>query len=244
MNTHPSVSELELSIREIYASDPERARDAIMEYLESCLGEVSLQGRIEALRSVQARLKEHEKKQVGGDEVMADFVRLLLGSKASHAAPSSPETVQRLVASLNTVFDSLNELISVMNATLGSAGRGEETIRAVIGSDLDSARTGQTLEEYLGQIRRAFLVSHKAFQDAARTIVGNILAQTDPGKIQSSLGSGLKIGPLKKADAFDAFEAAYGKVKRWFESPRFAEDLLREFERSCQRSFSHREGKF
>jgi hypothetical protein len=173
---------------------------------------------------------------------MRDFVHLLLGPGASKADAGSPETLRRLASSLNTVFDSLNEIVRVMNATLGG-GTGEETIRAVIGGGMAAGRNEEPLETYLGQIRTAFFVAHKAFQDTAAAIVRNILAEMDPAKMESAAGGALKIGPLKKAEAFELYEATYRKVRIWFESARFREEMLREFERNCQRAYSHGEVK-
>jgi hypothetical protein len=47
-------------------------------------------------------------------------------------------------------------------------------------------------------------------------------------------GSGLKIGPLRKAEDFDILKEKIERIQRWFESGRFMEDFLREFENNCQ----------
>ncbi len=49
---------------------------------------------------------------------------------------------------------------------------------------------------------------------------------------------GFKIGPMKKAGSFELFEEKYRRVKKWFDSERFALDFLRQFEKNCQQSFT------
>ncbi len=243
MNNRLSITKLARAVQGIYAAEGADAKGAIRQYLDEELKGLQPGERIAIARRVQEELKGKQAQPEQGSAVLEDFVRLLLGNRAALADASSPQTLEKLAASLNTVFDSLNEIIRVMNATLGGSGSGEETIRAVIGGDLESQELSKPLEEYLGQIKKAFLVSHNAFQDASRSTIRNILAEIDPCKIESGLGSGLKFGPLKKAEAFEVYEASFAKIKKWFESERFAQDLLREFEKSCQRSFSRGEGK-
>jgi hypothetical protein len=41
---------------------------------------------------------------------------------------------------------------------------------------------------------------------------------------------------MKKAEYFDTYQNKYETLKKWFESGRFMEDLLREFENNCHRN--------
>ncbi|MGC9325628.1 MAG: hypothetical protein ACP5G0_12885 [Desulfomonilia bacterium] len=238
-----AVSDIARDVRALYGADPRAAREAIREYLETRLGDMGGDERIAVLRGVQQqiRVRQAPPDVKPGDEFIGRFLKLLLGERAQHADFSSPQLMENLAESLNTLFDSLNEIIGVMNATLGRAHFGEETIRAVIGGDIETGDSPVTLEEYLGQIKKAFLVAHTSFQQTARTKVKEILAELSPQKIESGVGSGLKFGPLRKAELFDLYEEAHEKIRKWFASPRFTEDLLREFERNCQKSYSKEE---
>ncbi|HDP24273.1 MAG TPA: hypothetical protein ENN34_02410 [Deltaproteobacteria bacterium] len=250
--------EILAKIRALYEKDPDTAAHAIREYLEMRLSDRDPAARIAVLKAVRDAIGIPESRPQAAlsdaigvpearpqaalpDEVMARFVRLLLGERAHQADLSSEQVMEKLAGSLNTVFDSLNEMIMVMNQTLGRAGFGEETIRAVIGGGLETEESPTTLTGYLGQIKQAFLVAHRAFQKSAHAKVQEILAELSPNKIESDAGSTLKFGPLRKAELFDLYTDAYEKVFKWFSSPRFSEDLLREFEKNVQKSYSKEE---
>ena len=93
------------------------------------------------------------------------------------------------------------------------------------------------MEAHLDQIKKAFLTSHQAFKEAVRNKVGAILRELDPDRIAEIGGGGLKFGPLKKAGDFDLYREKFQRVQKWFRSERFTEDLLREFEKICQRTY-------
>lgn len=228
----PSIDDL----RKIYASSPQNASDLIEEYLESTLGHLSMPERISALKALDCKLNPS-----AGDEtpkeIIDRIVPLLLGRDVCREDLSSSELLERLAGSLNTIFDIMNQLIGVINQTLGGSGVGEETIRQVIGSDIECESSERPLEEHLGQIQKAFLKTHQSFKEAALVTVGKILGELDPRKISSEPGSSLKFGPLKKAESFDIYEERFSKFKKWFDSGRFMEDFLREFENTCRKSF-------
>jgi len=144
---------------------------------------------------------------------------------------------------LNTVFDSLNELISGINATLMGRVSGTETIRFVIGSQLDQQDEAKSLEGYVDQIKEAFAIAHQAFKDAAMTKMGEILGELDPKKIEESAEGGLKFGPLRKAELFDIFQDKHRTLRNWLETGLLTEALMREFERICQRLYQEKGGK-
>ncbi len=163
---------------------------------------------------------------------------LLLGPQAGPT--DSARQLECLTHSLNTVFDILNELVGLINATLTGQSFGEETIRHLIGSQLDGRTPQRSLEEYLGQIKTAFLTTHQAFQEAHRSTVAKVLAELDPDK-SPAVPSGLAFGPLKKAEAFSSLKERYRTVSDWFVSPRFRDDFLREFEKSARKHFMARD---
>ena len=170
---------------------------------------------------------------------MQRLIPLILGRSASDMpADILPE---KLAQSLNIIFDSLNQLIGLINATLGTPGEGDETIRHIIGTNLGSETSEKSLEEYLSQIKKAFLITQQAFKDAAKSVLGNVLTVLDPKQMEP-VQTGLKIGPLKKAESFEIFEEKYMKCRKWYDSGRFMEDLLRQFEKNCQKQFMENRG--
>jgi hypothetical protein len=147
---------------------------------------------------------------------------------------SSSELLEKLAESLNTIFNTLNQLISVINMTFSGEESSEQTIRQVISFRLEGEGQGRSLETYLGQISNAFLTSQQSFKEAAYAKVKQVLSVLDPEQLAQEVGKGLKFGPLKKAEMFDIYEQRYGKIQKWFSSGRFMEDFLREFEKNCQ----------
>jgi hypothetical protein len=136
---------------------------------------------------------------------------------------------------LNTIFNSLNELISVINMTFsGNSDTGDQTIRQFIGFHLEGGDQTQSLENYIGQINRAFLTTQKAFKKAAQNKVEQILKAINPESIAAERSGGLKLGPLRKAEDFDILTGKIERIQRWYEKGRFMEDFLREFEKNCQ----------
>ena len=150
--------------------------------------------------------------------------------------------LEKLAESLNTIFNTLNQLISVINMTFTGEGSPEQTIRQVIGFRLEGEGQGGSLETYLGQISNAFLTSQQSFKEAAHTKVRQVLEVLDPEKLAAEAGKGLKFGPLKKAEMFEIYENRYRKIHKWFTSGRFMEDFLREFEKNCQIKFGNQGG--
>jgi hypothetical protein len=174
------------------------------------------------------------------DELLDRLVPLLLGRDVSMDL-STPELLSRLAHSLNTIFTMLNELIGLINSTLGGNPAGDETIRQIIGASMQRQGEVQSIEHYLGQIKKAFLTAQQSSREAARTMVAHIIAELDPKGMEGS-GGGFKIGPMKKAESFDLFEEKYKRVKKWYESERFLLDFLRQFEKNCQKSFTQTGG--
>ncbi len=181
-------------------------------------------------------LKSNETCEDVDDQVLSRIYSLLLGRNVTKADLSSSEIIEKLAASLNTIFNSLNQLISSINMTFSGESSGEGTIRQVIGFHIEGEKQSNSLENYLGQINNAFLSTQKAFKDSAYNKVEQVLHALDPEKISAENGKSLKFGPLKKAEHYELYEHKYNKIRRWFESGKFMEDFLREFEKNCQKN--------
>lgn len=211
---------------------------AVESALNDELGGFPLEDRVRIGEAIAERLRPNavpSHTSRAEDEVLSEICSLLLGRPVSKAELSSGELLERLGESLNTIFDSLNQLVGIINLTLASGQGGEETIRHVIGGHLAGDDQRASLESYLGQIRDSFLVTQKAFKKAAYHQFEEVLSELNPEAIASAGSGGLKFGALRKADFFDIYEQRFKKVKEWFDSGRFMEALLREFEKNAQR---------
>jgi len=231
---------LDNDIRRIYEGAGAGAESAIEAFLAEKLGALSVNQRLAALENLKKRFGAGTRGDSGDggardDEVLSKVFSLLLGRNVSRADFSSAELLERLAQSLNTIFDTLNQLVGVINTTLTGQGTGEATIRQVIGGHVEGEDQAKSLESYLGQIKKAFLVAQDAFKKAAHGKVNQILKELDPKTISEGAGGGLKFGPLRKAEFFDIYEERFGKVHKWFESGRFMEEFLREFEKYAQK---------
>ncbi|HPI91862.1 MAG TPA: hypothetical protein PK350_01935 [Deltaproteobacteria bacterium] len=234
-----SIERLAGAIREIHAAEPQRAEEAMEVFLSDELRELDHEEKVKVVRMLEEVFTTPNPAAAGvlGGDLMERLVPLLLGRDVDAGAIGGPELVSRLAAALNTVFSALNELIAVINSTLGGSPGGDETIRQIIGSTLGDEKTGMSIEEYLDRIRKAFLAAQQASREAARTVAGYIMTELDPATMEPRSG-GLKIGPLKKAEAFELFTEKYARVKKWYDSERFLLDFLRQFEKNCQKSFT------
>ncbi|MDA8138900.1 MAG: hypothetical protein M0036_09630 [Desulfobacteraceae bacterium] len=239
MSDSALISRLVGDIRLMYASDPLHARQLIDSHLKTELSHLPVDQSRNVIQSVMAHFVSSEPNQcpetVADKELLTRVFGLLLGRKVSMADLSSNELLERLAQSLNTIFNALNQLISVINATLSSGtDKGEQTIRQVIGFHLEGDEQAQSLEAYLGQINAAFLTTQEAFKKAAHAKVSQIIHAIDTDKIAAERSNRLKIGPLRKAEDFDILKEKIDRIKRWFDSGRFMEDFLREFEKNCR----------
>ncbi len=234
-----STGQLTDEIKQIYSSDPLQAATLIERYLEERLRTLSAPERLTFLEKYTAQFKRASSGTSGNDnmdqEVLSKVFSLLLGRKVSQDDLSSTEFLQRLAESLNTIFNTLNQLVSIINMTLLSEGTGEETIRHLIGFHLEGEGESKSLESYLGQIKKAFLIAQQANKKAAHSMVSKILLELDPAQIARTDGGGLKFGPLRKAEYYEIYEGKFDRCKKWFESGRFMEEFLREFENNCRK---------
>ncbi|MRR36702.1 hypothetical protein EG829_18970 [bacterium] len=167
----------------------------------------------------------------------ARFFSLLLGKKLSAEGLSAEEVTQKFVEAFTTIFDTLNRINTVIQTSLLGQGAELETIRQVIGAQIERVEGKSSVKEYLEKIQEAFLVAHTSFQQAAKTVVLEMLREMDPGAIEASVKSGFRFGPLRKADLFDIYQEKHEVLMKWVESGYFNERLLREFEKLCQRSY-------
>lgn len=167
----------------------------------------------------------------------ARFFSLLLGKKLSTEGLSPEEVTQKFIEAFNTIFDTLNRINMVIQTSLLGQGTELETIRQVIGAQIEHVEGKSSVKEYLEKIQEAFLVAHTSFQMAARNVVTEMLKEIDPAAIEASLKPGFKFGPLRKAELFELYHDKHEALTKWVAAGHFNEKLLREFEKLCQRSY-------
>jgi hypothetical protein len=237
-----SVERLADEIRALYQSNFPKAETSIETYIQQNLKGFSTVEKKDLLEKLihqfeNNRIKVHPDLDFESKEFLRLF-SLLLGKRISSVDLSRTEVLERLAHSLNTIFNTLNQIIGVIQTTLlGKKTEFDETIRHIIGSDLEGSAGTISLQGYLDQIQEAFLVSHQAFKEAAQTKVGEILKELNPDHIEATTGGGLKFGPLRKAELYEIYKEKFQTCKTWTESGRFIEELLREFEKKCQKRY-------
>jgi hypothetical protein len=228
-------------IRRIYATDKPGAGNLIEEFLENSLNGISSDDKVQLLSQLASKFEQAgvcTAEEINVDQdILIRIFSFLLGKKVTQADLCSAELLQRLADSLNTMFDMLNQLVGVINMTFLGQHEGIETIRQVIGFHLGGGKQSRSLESYLGQISKAFLTAQRAFKLAAEKKVKEIMLELDPERIAASQGGGLKLGRLRKAESFELYVQKFEAFKSYFESGRFMEELLREFENNCQKLF-------
>ena len=234
------INRISFGLATRFESDADVSADSVEAYLDEQMAGLDRQARIDALETLTHRSEATCPPSISGetdDEVLTKVCSLLLGRKVSMDDLSSSELLEKLAESLNTIFNTLNQLISVINMTFTGEGSPEQTIRQVIGFRLEGEGEGSSLETYLGQISNAFLTSQQSFKEAAYAKVKQVLSVLEPEQLAAEVGRGLKFGPMKKAEMFEIYEQRYEKIHKWFSSGRFMEDFLREFEKNCQTKF-------
>lgn len=241
MAEHPKLDKLADEIRQIYTSDRLQAEALVEQFLKNTLGEISPEDRLEIIDKLTKKFNldgTFPLEQLNLDqEVVGRIFSFLLGRAVSQAELSSEELLQRLADSLKTIFDMLNQLVSVINTAFLGQRQGPETIRQMIGFHLEGGDQTRSLKDYLGQINRAFLTAQEAFKYAAEKKMKEILVELAPDRIAASARGGLKIGRLRKAEHFELYAEKFKAFKKWVDSGRYTEELLREFENSCQKIF-------
>ncbi len=227
-------------IRKIFQEHGEQSAIPVEDYLQTELASFEVPDKIKVLeRLIQGfDISEPDASPPQAipidDHVLARVIKLLLGRDISQTDFNSSELLESLADSINTVFESLNQLISVINTTLVGNQDSDQTIRQVIGYHLEGSPNTRSLESYIGQIGNAFFQSQEASKKAAHTKVMEILEELSPEKIKKEAGVS-KLAPLRKSRYYEVYEEKFEKFENWFESGRFMESFLREFEKNCQK---------
>jgi hypothetical protein len=240
MPVEVSASQLEAEIKDIYMANPADAKRRIETHLHSCLAFMPIARRIDLLKQVVVQLDPDVSQATPParvqSDILSDLFMLFLGEKASSMEIESEKQFERLADALNTIFDSLNELIDVIHTTLRGTASQQETIRGLIGRRISNEKTGVSLGEHLGQIKQAFLLSREALKDAARSIIKEILDELDPERMEKEQKTP-RLSPFRKAERLAVLKEKHTRCHHWLESDRFEQKLMQEFERHCSNHF-------
>ena len=235
-----SFETLETRVLEIYEKYGDRSQDPLDRYLTEILKDFDITRKMTVLERLIDRLDSPGQKDSESgaspaidDHVLSRVIKLLLGRDISKLDLSSDELLESLAESINTVFESLNQLISVINTTLVGKQDPDQTIRQVIGYNIEGSSQARPLEAYIGQIGKAFFEAQEASKKAAHANVLHILEELAPEKISAQAG-GSPIGPFRRARCYEVYEHEFEKFRAWFESGRFMESFSREFEKNCR----------
>ncbi len=239
-----TLEELAQEIRSIYRSAPDNAREQIEAHLLERLADTDPHVQLDVLESLGERFTTRpvsEPKQASMESTQVrGLLARLLGKHLDETVSTPDAMMDQLSGSLNRIFDSVNEIVGVIQGTLLGEQDQLQTIRSLIHADLKESRSTGAIEQYLSQIKRAFLLSNRAFHLAARSEIKRILDELDPDRPRQEEEHGFKFGFLKKSDQMDEIRTRFERIKRWFESERFSEDLSREFERVCQKLYAEK----
>ncbi len=228
-------------ILELAVQKPADLETSIEVLLLRDLGDISLEARLR-------RVEELAGYFLSGQSVMGELGRvdsgetarvfsLLLGKTLSTEGLSAEEVTQKFVEAFTTIFDTLNRINRVIQTSLLGQGAELETIRQVIGAQIERVDGNSSVKEYLEKIQEAFLVAHTSFQQAAKNVVSEMLVEMAPAVMEASLKPGFRFGLMRKADLFDIYSEKHEVLTKWVASDHFNERLLREFEKLCQRSY-------
>jgi hypothetical protein len=226
------IVQLADDIRSVYVLDDHQVEKRIEQFLKERLENLSDSEGLTILKKLISEFGHTPYSCIDDlileDGIMSQICSLLLGKDVSRTNLSPTELLQRLTECLNTIFDSLDQLIKVINNTLFGEGLGKQGTRTIIGYSPES------LESHLGQINKAFSIAMRAFEKTVRIKVEQILQVMDPDQISAERKGWFKIPPFQKAEHYEIFEENHRKIKKWFESEKFMEDFRREFEKNCQ----------
>ncbi len=231
------LQRLSQDIREIHRTHGAESATHVEEYLESALSRYSAAERDLILEGLAQLFRPGPPTEAASDsspEAFSRLITMLLGKDILQRGLTQDEMIEQLASALNTVFDSVNNLVSAMNTTLMGGQAGDETIRVVISASMDKDKGLQALERFLDQIGDFFAIALEAFKRAAETRVDDLLNELDPESLASDDDMGMKFGPMRKAYLYDCFVEKYNTLRQWQRSGVLARAFLKEFENNCQ----------
>ena len=233
----PPIAHISDEIRTIYRQETGDSFVNIEVYLDKLLRTLPFPQRMHVLQNISELFVDNREAPSllttdAGSQLLR-FMSLLLGQTVDAGEVADKQLQERLCASLNTIFDTLNELLQAINSNLNRGNGFDETIRHVLRKQLDEPGDDKPLDVYIDQIRKSFFTSYESFKEAHLLIMNKVLEELNPEKSSSKCAGGIKFGPLRKAEAFDHYTQFYESLCDWHESGRGLEEYLRAFEKQC-----------
>lgn len=237
MNSLPDTTAIADTIRTLYEQDVTDGASAIKTFLNHELSQFNEAQKQQTIKKLVTHFSESKLSQPSfspfDDDQLLRFCSLLLGHPVD-AVDLKAEALQlRLTEALTIIFETLNQLIRTINLTLLDDGQNQETIRFLIGEQLDGSRDNTSLKEQLDKIQTAFVTSHRAFKKAMQITVEKILTELDPDTLTGNSNNSAKFNPLRKVDGFNRYKKSYEQCLQWVDSGRCMESFLRNFEKQC-----------
>ncbi|MEW5802279.1 MAG: hypothetical protein AB1847_09260 [bacterium] len=247
-----SLDEMVNDLQNIYQSDPSGSEALIEKYLEEKLAGILPGGRLPLIEKLAQTLESKTSEAPGvppsglsgsgcmGSLEHAKLLSFLLGKDVAGEDFSLAGLLAEMTSSLKAIHGTLNRITDTINTTLLGRRTDMDSIRQIIGSTFEDPKPSTSLKERLDRINDAFLIARQAFRQAVQARLGEILFELNPDRLESTTSGGLRFGPLRKAELFEIYKEKYQTCQRWFESGHLMEEILREFERACQKIYSEK----
>jgi len=256
------LEELADDLKNIYQLNPPGSEAMIEKYLEERLKGLSPDERLPFMEKLSQALEENKPLRssisyqglpdlhgnaqglpdlsVCGPAEIPRLFSLLLGKESASQDLSSTELLTKLSSSLNTIYNTLDQLADIIDTTLLGRRTDAEPASQFIDSVFDKTEQSTSLKDYLDRIKDAFLIAQQGFRQAVHSRVGEILFDLNPERLEAATSRGLKFGPMRKAELFEIYKEKYQACQRWFEAGHLVEEVFREFERNCQKIYSEK----
>jgi hypothetical protein len=239
-----SLDQLTAEIRDIYLADDANAVTNLEDCLRETFVDFSSAERGELLKKMISKFSQSSTADVvvseGASDGYGKLLTMLLGKEILKKDLPPEEMIKQVAAAVNTVFDSVNTLVCGINSTLVGSGspESEETVRMVIRSSMDADEGIGALKKFLDQTGEFFAIALKAYQEAARVKIDEILDELNPERLEAEFEGKVKFGPLYKAQVYDCYLGKYKTLQNWQRSGLLLEAFMKEFEKNCQILYS------
>ncbi len=237
------LNQLAAHIRETYLADVANGGGSVEARLEEAFAGCTPSERRKNLDDLIELFGRHS---TGKAPVQSGFpaeeynklLTMLLGKEILQKNLPPSELIEQLAAAVNTVFDSVNSLVGGINAVLMSHADTEETIRVVIRSSLDADEGIGALKKFLDRTGEFFAIALKAYKEAARVKIAEILEELNPERLDDGAAGKMKFGPLYKAQLYECYQDKFKTLQNWQRSGLLLEAFMKEFEKNCQNLYS------
>ncbi len=223
----------------IFRASPTEAGVKIEEYLQSVLPEDEKHA---VLTNLLATFSVSE--EVGGTETLAenDLFAIFLGADKANTTLAPDIANQRLIASMQTIIQTLGELVDGLNVSMAVDSTTTKTIHEVLAASVESTTGDSELVDYLDQIKLAYASMYEGFKLTTSSQIKKLLVELSPQKLAEGTQSKLNVGPFKKAQLYDIYCEKHQNLSSYIDRSIFMETLLHKFESESQQVFLKKRG--